>query len=138
MLKLRLKSDIVGILSSLLCMIHCFIAPFIYMAWTSSTAQRNYTSNYWYLIDYLFLIVSFWTIYKATKQTSKAWFRFGFWSSWILLSAILINEKINFTEISEALIFVPTFAIIVLHIFNLIEGNDSERSICISPENSNC
>jgi hypothetical protein len=138
MLKLTLKSDTVGILSSLLCLIHCFIGPFIFMVWTSSTAQSNYTSNYWYLLDFLFLIVSFWTIYKATKQTRKAWFRFGFWSSWILLSTILINEKIAFTEISEALIFVPTFSIIVLHIFNLMEGNDSARSIRISRENSNC
>tara|TARA_B100000809_G_scaffold130660_1_gene128486 strand:+ start:17467 stop:17883 length:417 start_codon:yes stop_codon:yes gene_type:complete len=137
MLKFSLKADTIGVLTSTLCLIHCFIAPFIFMAWTASTVGSNATPNYWYVLDYLFLIVSFMAIYKATKKTKKTWVNFGFWSSWILLSAILINENLVFIETKETLIFVPTVAIIVLHIFNLLQASVSKSEIRISKATAN-
>ena len=120
MLQKSIKADTLGCITSILCLIHCSITPILFMTWTSSTAQINNSHNWWHLLDYLFLIFSFVAIYSATKKITKKLIKVGFWSSWLLLLVIILNEKLAFATLSESLIYLPTFSIIFLHTYNLV------------------
>lgn len=113
------KADIIGVLTSTLCLIHCFLAPFVFMAWTTSSAHKNTTQSWWYLLDYLFIVVSFLAIFKTTQNTNNRWINLGFWFSWLFLIVLLLNEKISYIAAPETLIYIPTLSIIILHIYNL-------------------
>ncbi len=91
------------------------------MTWTSTSLQMEESHSLWHLLDYLFLIVSFFAIYKTATRTRKNWLKIGFWSSWFFLLTLLINEKLTVLELSESLIYLPTISIIILHSYNLLQ-----------------
>lgn len=129
MLKFIVKADYIGALTSTLCLIHCLIGPFIFMAWTSSSVQSNGAPNWWHILDYIFLVISFFAIYKTTQQTDKTWINYGFWTNWILLVALILNEKTAFVSTPETLIYIPTIIITGLHIYKLTQASSQTVAI---------
>lgn len=121
MSKKSIKADLLGAITSILCLIHCSITPILFMTWTTSSIQMEANYNWWYLLDYLFLVLSFVAIYSTTKKTSKRLMKIGFWSSWFFLTIILLNEKLAYFSLPESIIFLPTASIILLHTYSLIQ-----------------
>jgi hypothetical protein len=113
------KTDKVGIIASALCMIHCIATPFLFIAKSCSATCCETAPGWWTLIDYLFLIVSFFAIYRSSKNTSKTWMKYALWISWTLLLVVLLNEKLLYFSLFNYAIYFPALALVVLHFYNL-------------------
>ncbi|WP_341220745.1 MerC domain-containing protein [Polaribacter atrinae] len=59
MILIKQKSDIVGIYASSFCPVHCFASPFIFITQTSRSSHSHNVSSWWGLLDFVFLIISF-------------------------------------------------------------------------------
>ncbi len=126
------KSNILGALSSGLCLIHCVFTPFLFIAKSHSMACCEATPNWWGTIDYLFLIISFYAIYVSVKTTSKKWMKYALWFSWVLLFFIIINEHFSFIHLAEESIYIPSLSLVVLHIYNSKYCQCSDDKCCSS------
>lgn len=115
---LEQKSDILGALSSGLCLIHCVLTPFLFIAQSHSLACCTTAPGWWSTIDYLFLIISFFAIYKSAKATTKNWMKYALWVSWFALFFIVMNEHFGFVALAEESIYLPSLSLVFLHIYN--------------------
>lgn len=120
MIVLKQKSDILGTLASSLCLIHCIATPFIFVVQTNVAAccALETTPSWWGFIDIIFLIISFFAIYWSAQTTSAKWMRFALWSSWSLLSLVIVNEKLAVLPLPETTIYIPAFTLVILHLYN--------------------
>ena len=112
------KSDNVGAIFSAFCVIHCVATPYIFLAQSSFFNCCDEVPVWWKFIDYFFLAISFIAVYRSTQTTTKNWIKPALWVSWLLLFVVIINEKLSMLPISENFIYVPTFSLIALHLYN--------------------
>ncbi len=118
MILIKQKSDIVGTLASSICLIHCIATPFIFIAQINSATCCSAPPTWWKLMDFLFLIISFFAIYWSTKTTTIKWIKPLLWLNWLALLAVILNEKLELFPLSEAVIYVPAITLIILHLYN--------------------
>ena len=111
--------DKIGIAATALCMIHCIGTPFIFIAKACSTACCADAPLWWQLIDYFFLIITFWVIYNITQSKTKNWLKKAFWISWVLLLFVTINQTLQLFSINSVFFYLPAFSIIILHFYNI-------------------
>jgi len=112
------KPDDLGAIASTLCLIHCFATPFIFVAQSCSISCCNGAPNWWRFIDYFFLIVSFFSIYRSTETTSNYLIKIFLWLSWFVLFIIILNEKMALFILNENAIYFPALTLILLHLYN--------------------
>ena len=113
------KPDVLGILASGLCMIHCMATPFLFVAKACSASSCAEAPLWWRFVDYAFLVISFIAIYYTSKNSTKKWVRFALWICWVLVLASILNESVNTDIIPSHFIFLPAFSIVGLHYYNL-------------------
>ncbi len=123
------NSDIFGALASGLCLLHCMATPFIFIAQTEVSHHHN-APIWWQSIDLIFIGISFLAVLWSSKNTSKTWVKYSFWVSWILLSIIILNEKLAIFYIPGALIYIPALALVALHIYNKKYCQCNDESCC--------
>jgi len=124
------KSDSIGVMASGLCLIHCLATPFLFVAKTCAMSCCAAAPIWWVLLDYVFLIVSFFAVYWSTLTTSNDKVKSALWISWFVLSFILINEQIQLIFLSKYAIHLPAFALVSLHIYNLKYCQCQDRQCC--------
>lgn len=112
------QSDNIGAMASTLCMIHCFITPFIFIAQSCSAACCASAPDWWKWIDYLFLVVSFFAVYRSTQTTSKSWMKVALWISWLGLFIVILNERISLINLPKAVTYVVASLLVFLHLYN--------------------
>ena len=115
----NIKSDTVGALASALCMLHCLATPFFFIASACSLSCCSNTPLWWQWMDYLFLGISFFAIKYATKSSSEDWVVQGLWVSWSVLFLFIVNLKFEWIHLAENLKFIPAFALVGLHVYNM-------------------
>ncbi|KGL63471.1 hypothetical protein PHEL85_0507 [Polaribacter sp. Hel1_85] len=74
--------------------------------------------SWWKIIDYFFLVISFFAVYRSTQTTSSKWVKPALWFSWFTLFIIIINEKVAWFSLNEKAIYVSALALILLHLYN--------------------
>ena len=126
-----IKLDNIGIIAGTLCMIHCILTPFLFIAKACSTVCCSDTPVWWQLVDYAFLIISFYAIYFITKKSTLSWIKISFWTSWVFLFLTLINHTFMIIPLSKYIMYIPASAIIFLHFYNLRFCKCSEESCCV-------
>ena len=111
------KSDTLGAITGGLCLAHCLITPalFAIQPYFFSIAEQP---SWWKYLDYIFLVVSFFAVYSSTRNTTKKWVGYALWSSWILLTVVILNEKLEILPLPETIIYLPTLALIGFHLYN--------------------
>ena len=114
-----IKTDQIGVIASVLCMIHCIATPFVFFARACSTSCCADAPYWWSLLDFVFLVVSFFAIYQTRKRPTKKWLKIEMWTSWSLLFAVLVIEKLNLFTLFDYAIYIPAFALVFLHLQNL-------------------
>jgi len=114
----KFKSDILGSAASSLCLIHCLVTPFLFMAHTSHVQGHHTYPLWWGVLDIFFIGVSFIAVCWSAKNTSKKWMRYALWFSWGFLAFVIINEKISIVHLAETMIYIPSIALVVLHLYN--------------------
>ncbi len=115
----NIKSDTVGALASGLCMLHCLATPFFFIASACSSSCCNNAPLWWQWMDYVFLGIAFFAIQQTSKSSKREWVVQGLWISWTVLFLFMLNIKLEWIQISENLKFIPAFALVGLHVYNM-------------------
>ena len=113
------NSDRIGVISSTLCMMHCFATPFLFLSQTSLIFMTVDLTTTWYIINFIFLITSFIAIYYSVKNSSNKFIKIFLYFFWTILTLLIINETVGFLSIPETATYLSAFSLICLHIYNL-------------------
>ncbi|MGD1842847.1 MAG: MerC domain-containing protein [Thermonemataceae bacterium] len=128
------KSDLLGAFISGLCLIHCLATPFLFVAQAGLTHHHTKGPWWWGTIDIVLLILSFAAIYWSVKHTSKPWVKYLFVISWLSLSFIIFNEKLEIAHFPEEIIYIPTLSLIILHLYNRKYCQCTDDQCCAEPK----
>lgn len=134
MILIKQRSDILGTFASSLCLMHCVATPFLFMAQASSVTFSSGPPTWWKFMDYIFLAISFFAIYWTTKTTTIKWIKPMLWLSWGVLLAIILNEKLELFFLPEAIIYIPSIALVILHLYNRKHCKCSTDKCCANEE----
>ncbi|CAZ98503.1 MerC domain-containing protein [Zobellia galactanivorans] len=132
MILIKQKSDILGTLASTLCLVHCIATPFLFIAQASSLSCCSTPPTWWKLMDTIFLIISFFAIYWTTQTTTIRWIKPMLWLSWFILLLVIVNEKLELFSLAETIIYVPAFALVILHLYNKKYCNCNTSKCCVN------
>jgi len=125
------RSDILGSAASSLCLIHCLATPFLFIAHTGHVQGHHAYPLWWGVLDLFLIGISFIAIYWSAKNTSKKWMRYALWFSWGFLAFVIINEKIDAVHLAETIVYIPSIALIVLHLYNRRYCQCQDETCCI-------
>lgn len=112
------KPDNIGAMASTLCMIHCLATPFIFIAQSCSATCCASAPSWWLWIDYFFLAISFFAVFRSAKTTSKKWMKSALWISWIALAIVILNERMVFIHLPKTVTYIVASALVILHLYN--------------------
>jgi len=112
------RSDIIGATASAMCFIHCLVTPFLFVAYSNTAIIGDTHPWWWGILDIVFLVISFFAVYWSTYNTSKQFVKYTFWTLWMLLALIIINEKWKIAHIAEVFIYLTTLGLVFLHFYN--------------------
>jgi hypothetical protein len=104
------KFDILGMISSGLCLVHCLAGPILLLL-----GYQFLEPGGWHLLDFLFLTVSALAVYSVTRKHSMTWIKAGLWISFAILSISVFFEHNTFLNISG---WVAAGGLILFHYFN--------------------
>ena len=112
------SSDIIGASASAMCFIHCLVTPFLFVAYSNTVIIENTYPWWWGILYIVFLLISLFAVYWSTYNTSKQFIKYTFWTLWILLALIIINEKWEIVHVAEVFIHLTTLGLVFLHFYN--------------------
>ena len=124
------NSDNLGILSSSLCFIHCFITPFVYMSFASLFSQNDFLSFSWKGINIIFIVFSLIAVNRSTKKTTSKIIKPIFWFSWSFLFFVLFNEEVKFIELPELVSYLSALNLAGVHVYNLKFCRCKDENCC--------
>ena len=113
------NSDTFGAVASTLCLIHCILTPLLYVL-----------PLWWKGLNIAFLLVSFFAVYWSSKNTSKSFMKQLFWTSYILLVLVLLNEEIHLFHFPELVTYFAAVNLSFLHIYNRKFCNCKDNDCC--------
>jgi len=111
--------DSLGIIAGVLCTIHCIVTPFVFIAKACTATCCSDAPSWWLMIDYFFLIISFYVIFFISRKLTIKWLQRAFWLSWFLLLFTIVNHSLDILQLHKNFIYIPSSAIIILHLYNL-------------------
>ncbi|WP_299255550.1 MerC domain-containing protein [uncultured Aquimarina sp.] len=132
LLDLHRNPDRLGIIASSLCLAHCLVTPFLFLAQTGLIVSEETHSFWWKSLDFIFLGLSFIAVHKTTQTTSNQKLKYLFWIGWSLLFTIIINEKIDLLPLAEELIYVVAIFLVSLHFYNQKYCRCNDKKCCIN------
>ena len=115
LVQLTSKSDLIGTAASTLCLIHCVATPFLFVAQAEILGHGDAHPVWWGFLDIFFLVISYFAVWWSSQNTTKTWVRYALWISWIVLTMIVLNEKLSVFPLLEEAIYIPTVSLIALH-----------------------
>lgn len=113
------KPDSIGAIASTLCVVHCVVTPFLFVVSSCSVDGCASTPLWWSNIDYLFVIISFLSIYRSAQTTTSKVIKPLLWVNWSVLFTLILNEKIQVFHLPETITYITAFSLAALHIYNL-------------------
>ena len=129
-----IKSDACGALASGLCMIHCLITPFIFIAQSCSASCCDSAPEWWRWLDYIFLFISFFAVYNSSKTSVSRVMKVALWMSWISLFIIIMNLNLKLIPIPSFLKHIAALSLVTFHLYNLKFGSCKSDS-CLLDRN---
>ena len=118
-IKLKINSDLIGASASTLCTIHCLATPFIFVVSACTHTCCASAPTWCIAIDYIFLIISFFAVYRSTKTTSKTWIKPTLWISWIALFSFILLEHNSSIILSDLFKYSSALSLAGFHIYNM-------------------
>lgn len=82
------NSDFVGVLSNILCMLHCLATPLLFV----SQIKAHSVPFSWQAINILFIIISAFAIYRSINVSNNIFIKIFMPLFWIILSVFIIDE----------------------------------------------
>ena len=95
MQSILIKPDAIGSLASTLCLIHCIVTPFIFITQACTMSCCADTPIWWQSIDYIFIVISFFAIYRSTQTSTNKIIKSLLWITWLIFFALILNKKLK-------------------------------------------
>ena len=106
------KSDLLGVSSSILCLLHCLAFPVI----LSTGYLYNYSlSGHWHGMDYLFVALGLVAVWASARKTSFPGLKLAFW-----LTISVFSLSILFHDQWSWMIYISVCASLVLIALHII------------------
>lgn len=106
------KADSLGIISAVLCLIHCLIIPLMILGGMMNGDWGTHTQ--W--MDYLFILLSTVAVFFAVRQMENLLLKRMMWASTLwFTTSILLHDTFSFALYSSML---ASLALVVLHSIN--------------------
>ena len=113
------NSDYIGVTSSAFCMLHCFATPFLFLSSPLSLSISQEFTLLWYLLNYIFLFLSFIAIYHSVKNSTNIFVKVFLYLGWVSLASLIIIETFEIISIPEIYTYFSGFSLAILHVYNL-------------------
>lgn len=108
------KADYIGIVGSVLCLIHCLVTPAIALG-TTLTSHVHTAGGLSF--DYFFILINGIAVYYATREHRIPMLRLALWASFALFAVSLLLETYN--PVFQFLGYVGSALLILGHGYNL-------------------
>ena len=123
--------DTVGAINSSLCVAHCFATPFLFLTQAqTSLVELSSVPLWWQLLNYVFIIVSFFAVKRTVKNSSNELVKSLLWLSWVLLSVLILDEEFEIMHMPELLTYFAGISLASLHIYNLKYCQCEDENCC--------
>ena len=113
------KPDSIGSIASILCLLHCIATPFIFITQACTMSCCADTPIWWQSIDYLFIVISFFAIYRSTQTSSNKIIKIGLWTMWFIFFTLILNKTIVLFYINPNYTYASGIILAFLHLYNL-------------------
>jgi hypothetical protein len=124
-------SDKVGVASNVLCMLHCFSTPFIFLSQTQTIHIGHDVPFAWQIINYFFISISAIAVYYSTKNSTNNIVKILMVLFWSIVSFLIISEGLELLHLPETLTYISASSLSFLHIYNLNYCTCDEEECCI-------
>lgn len=131
-MKLYIKySDQFGVAANVLCMIHCFLTPFLFISQAKTATYSSEITFLWGFINYLLLFISFIAVYHSAKNTTNKIVKYALITLWLCLSFLIVNEGFEIYHLPEVLTYAAASILASIHIYNLKYCNCKDEECCV-------
>jgi hypothetical protein len=121
-------ADKVGIISAVICAVHCLVIPAIFLlrySLVDSGATAGWGSglpHWWETLDYLFLAVGFYAVYHAVRHTVSRGIKRSLWFFWLCLAvAVIFEDKLHWMA------YIASGGLVITHFINIRKHNNFRR-----------
>ena len=97
------NSDYIGAIAGVLCIIHCIITPLLFIV--NAELATKQTLFFLQFIGYVFLIISFFAVYRSALNTTNYIVKVLFFLFWGALLFLILNESFGAFRIAETFTF---------------------------------
>lgn len=115
------RTDLIGIVSAIFCIIHCILLPFL---WAAIHEHSSFSIMSLASLDLVFLALSLWAVFHSSKHTHSPFIRATLWGSMILL-AFSIGAHIVISA-PEYLTYFATAGLITGHSLSLVNHKNKD------------
>lgn len=122
--------DRLGIVASTLCLIHCLITPFIFVAQSCAASCCASAPTWWMYLDYLFLAISFFAIRRSSRMTIYKSMKYALRICWGVLFVLIINESTGIIILNKNFLYFIAVLLSSLHVYNLRFCTCSKNKCC--------
>lgn len=119
--------DNLGATFSSLCVIHCFATPFLFI----TQSYLLVVPGWWQALNYLFLSISFFAIYKTSKNSSSQMVKTLLYLFWSILAILLISEEFELFHLPEFITYITGLSLAGLHIYNKRYCQCADDECCV-------
>ena len=119
--------DNLGATFSSLCVIHCFATPFLFI----TQSYLLVVPGWWQALNYLFLSISFFAVYKTSKNSSSQMVKTLLYLFWSILAMLLISEEFELFHLPEFITYITGLSLAGLHIYNKRYCQCADDECCI-------
>ena len=128
------KPDAIGSLASTLCLIHCIITPFIFITQACTMSCCAESPIWWQSMDYIFIIISFFAIFRSTQTSSNKIIKVLLWITWFMFFISIMNKSIQVVNINNNFIYLTGILLALLHLYNLKYCQCKNEKCCVKKE----
>lgn len=126
------NSDHLGVIASGLCMLHCLATPILFLSQASLAAHE--VPVLWSMLNHIFLIVSFFAVYRSAKNSSNLYVKVFLFIAWVCLAGLILNEEFEIFSAAEAYTYLSAISLCALHIYNLNYCTCKDDGCCTHKE----
>ena len=125
------KPDIIGSMASSLCLVHCIITPFIFISQACTKSCCADAPVWWQSIDYIFIVISFFAIYRSAQTSSSKLIKKTLWITWFTFLCLILNKTIGIIYINPNFVYFTGISLAILHLYNLKYCQCKSEKCCI-------
>ena len=134
-LSILFKPDIIGSLASTLCLVHCLATPFIFITQACTMSCCADAPIWWQSIDYIFIVISFFAIFRATKTSTNKIISKLLWITWFIFFALILNKSFDLIYLDKKFAYTAGITLACLHIYNLRYCQCKSDNCCANNKN---